>query len=247
MTGPATSGFPRGGAWNSDGVILFTGEGTILRRIPASGGEPATVTKLERGQTSNRFPQFLPDGRRFLFFAVGSPDAQGIYVGSLDEAGTRRLTASDSPGLYTPAGWLFYVRQETLVARRFDVARGELTGSPVVVADEVGFDGTFSKGAFSVSANGSIAYRAGSVRPWRLAWFDRAGKILGILGPPEGGVVDPELAPGGRQVAFRVNQGNQDVCLTDGSRTTRFTFDASEEDAVSSPITLIQNWKPPEP
>ena len=68
-----------GGAWNTDGAILFapTGSGP-LSRIAASGGEPAAFTKLDPPRlTNHRFPQFLPDGRHFLFYATGSLDGTG--------------------------------------------------------------------------------------------------------------------------------------------------------------------------
>src|SRR5207253_456935 len=71
-----------GGTWNADGVILFTpNSGSPLFRVAASGGLAVAVTKLDR-QSSHRFPFFLPDGRHFLFFAQGSPETAGIYLGS---------------------------------------------------------------------------------------------------------------------------------------------------------------------
>ena len=113
------------------------------------------VTKLDSPQqTGHSHPQFLPGGRQFLFYASGQADAQGIYLGSLDAPQTKRLTAADTAGLYAPPGWLLYIRQGTLVARRFDPLRGELTGDPVTVADPVGVNATRFVGAFSVSAAG---------------------------------------------------------------------------------------------
>ncbi|MGH9392420.1 MAG: protein kinase domain-containing protein, partial [Vicinamibacteria bacterium] len=64
-----------GAAWSPDGVILFGGpEG--ISRISASGGEPSLVTRADqsRGEARHFFPQFLPDGRRFLFLAMSSKE-----------------------------------------------------------------------------------------------------------------------------------------------------------------------------
>jgi serine/threonine-protein kinase len=62
----------RGGTWNRDGLIVFASAFNAgLMRVEASGGTPSTVTRLTGGQSSHRWPQFLPDGRRFLFFAIG--------------------------------------------------------------------------------------------------------------------------------------------------------------------------------
>jgi eukaryotic-like serine/threonine-protein kinase len=220
----------RGGSWNAEGIILFSsGTAGPLFRISASGGEAAPVTKLDK-QTSHRFPQFLPGGREFLFFALGPPEIQGIYLGSLDSADNRRLTAADTAGAYLAPGWLLWMQAGTLRAQRLDVARRERTGDPVTLADPVAFDANLYLGGFSVSAAGLVAYRSGgsSVRR-QLVWFDRAGKSLGTLGAPdENSLSYPRIAPDGRRVAvYRTVQGNSDVWLLDSARTTRFTFDAA--------------------
>jgi hypothetical protein len=60
----------RGGAWNSDGTILFTPDAnrSPVLRIPATGGPVSTVTRLEptTKETNHRFPYFLPNGHHFL-------------------------------------------------------------------------------------------------------------------------------------------------------------------------------------
>jgi Tol biopolymer transport system component len=229
-----------GGTWGSDGVILFGRSGTItgpenqlapLLRIPAAGGEAVAVTKLDtRRQTGHLFPQFLPGGRQFIFYVTGQPDAQGIYLGSLDTAEIRRLTAADTAGRYVQ-GWLFYIRQGALVARRLDTARGELMGDPVTVADSVAVDARTLAGAFSVSAAGLIAYRASGGIRRQLAWFDRTGKALGTVGPPdENTLLNPALAPDGRRIVIeRTVQSNRDLWVLDGDHMTRLTFDPSND------------------
>ena len=37
----------------------------------------------------------LPGGRQFLFYAQGTPETVGIYLGSVDSGETRRLTPAD--------------------------------------------------------------------------------------------------------------------------------------------------------
>ena len=59
----------RGGAWNRDGIILYNeaAAGPIVR-VPDKGGQSVAVTRLQPPQQGgHRFPQFLPDGRHFLF------------------------------------------------------------------------------------------------------------------------------------------------------------------------------------
>ena len=248
---PASAG--RGGTWSADGVILFAaGTAGPLLRVPAGGGDVVPVTTLGADQRSHQFPQFLPGGRQFLFYATGSTETAGIYLGALDAAPVTRVTAADTAGAYLPTGpgsteafreggtrraeasseggWLLFGRQGTLVALRFDTARGALSGDPVTVADALAIDATSNVGALSVSATGLVTYRAGGASRRQLTWFDRAGQALGTLGSPDATQVDPALSPDGRLVAVeRVAQGNTDLWLIDATRTTRFTFDPAQD------------------
>jgi len=245
----------RGGAWNATGTILFTPTpNSPLSRIAASGGEPVAVTRLDPPQqTSHRFPQFLPDGRHFLFYAQGSPNASGIYLGSLDGGEPKRLTAADTAGAYLQPDRLIFVRQGALTVRRLDVARGELTGDPLTMASPVGSTNV-NLGGFSVSADGRVAYRAGGNEPTQLTWFDRTGKVLGVAGAPEVDLSLPELSPDGRQVAFeRSLQRNLNIWGMDlvHGRLTRLTFDAADRSPVWSPdgtrIAFSSSRKGPQP
>jgi len=221
----------RGGAWNPDGTILFAAsQAGPLSRVSTRAGEPGVVTRTVQGQLSHRFPQFLLDGRHFIFFVQGSAATQGIYWGSLDGGEPRRLVASDTAGAWAPPDRLLFVRQGALVATPFDTETGEIKGEPITVADAVGVDAGIYHGGFSVSADGRVAYRAGGSERRQLTWFERDGKLVGTAGAPdETGLFYPELSPDGRRVAVTrtVLQNNADVWLIDLARggTTRFTFD----------------------
>jgi serine/threonine protein kinase len=225
-----------GGAWNADGVILFQQTlGGPLFRVSASGGEIAAVTKLER-QSGHLFPTFLPDGRRFLFDAAG--EEAGLYLGSLDNQETKRLTAPARGSAYLPSGWVLWRQGPALVAQRIDLEREELVGDRVIVADPVALDGTTTGRGFSASDTGLLAYRAGGTTRRQLQWVDRSGKDVGVVAAPEdAGLGWPRLSPDGQRVAVNRNvQGNTDVWLFEGERTRRFTFEASSEaNAVWSP------------
>jgi Tol biopolymer transport system component len=251
----APAPFARGGTWNADGVIVFAPSFTgPLVRVPASGGAPVAVTTLDR-QQGHRVPAFLSDGRHFLFYALGMPDTTGIYLGTLDAPDTHRLTAADTAGVFLPAGrragpgsanarpasdggWLLWVRVGTLVAQRLDLAQATLTGDPVTLADPVIVDGAGNVAAVSASASGLVAYRTGASSRRQLTWVDRAGTVLGTLGAPdENDLRNPSVSPDGhRAVVSRSVQGNTDLWLLDGTRTSRFTFDAAQD---QSPI-----WSP---
>jgi hypothetical protein len=149
----------RNGAWNADGVILFTATSNNLSRVSASGGEPVAVTHLDPPrQTQHRHPQFLPDGRHFLYHAIGTPEAAGIYVSSLDGGEPKRLAPADSAAIYLPPGMIVFVRGTSLMVQHLDLKRLELTGDPVKVADQLAVDAV-NWGGISAS-EGRLAYRA---------------------------------------------------------------------------------------
>lgn len=220
-----------GGSWGADNTLLVAATlVTPLMRLSASGGAATAFTTLEPGQTSHRFPYFLPDGRRFLFFAPGSPETAAIYLGHLDGTASVRLTTADSGGAFHPDGWLLWTRAGTLTAQRLDLAQGVLTGEPIALADGV-------VGRASVTSTGLIAYRTGSATGQQLTWVDRAGTVLGTLGEPDVTMYRPRLSPDGRRVAVsRSVQGNTDIWLLDGARSSRFTFDPAAD--------LYHLWSP---
>jgi Tol biopolymer transport system component len=229
----------RGGTWNADGTILFNASLGPLSRVTASGGDAVAFTQLDPRLLFHIFPQFLPDGRHFLFFASGTPETSGLYLGSIDATKLKRLVAADTNGAYLPSGMTVFIRGTSLIAQHLDLKRGELTGDPIRLADPVSSSG-LGFGAFSVSADGRIAYRGGGLGLRQLNWYDRAGKVVGKTGESDSGTpAYPELSPDGRTLALqRFTQSNNDVWLMDLIRggMTRFTFDSAVE---SAPI-----WSP---
>jgi serine/threonine protein kinase/Tol biopolymer transport system component len=219
----------QGGTWNADGVIVFAPTmNTPLMRVSATGGAAAAVTTLGPQQTGHFAPHFLPDGRRFLFNTLGAPDTEGIYLGRLDGGAPTRLTPADGAGAFLPTGWLLWVRADTLVAQRLDVEKAALTGEPVTLADGVATDG--KRSAVSVAATGLVAYRTGTSSQRHLTWVDRSGAAQGTVGDADDSLSSPRVSPDGRRVAVtRQVQGNTDLWFLDGARTSRFTFDAAED------------------
>ena len=225
---------PRGGSWNRDGIILFAP--TVLDplwRISEAGGAPIPVTTIRGGgESGHLFPQFLPDGHRFLFYVRGNRDDQGIYLGSLGSEKVTRLTQAETAGAYAAPGWLLFVRNGALVARRFDSSSAQLSGEPVTVADVVGFEPVMHAGAFS-AARGVVLYRpsGGGIEKRQLTWFDRSGNAVGTLGPADDSLLEwPALSPDGHRVAVsRLKDSNRDVWIFDGIRQSRLTIDPSSD------------------
>ena len=227
----------RGAAWNRDGVIIF-GQGPFnpLYQVSAAGGQPVPVTALDqsRFETSHRWPYFLPDGRRFLYFVrSGHADSGGIYVGSLDAKAPKRLLATTLNAAYAPPGFLLFLRKEMLMAQRFDADKLELTGEPLPVAERVAYNPALNRGAFSVSENGVLAFGIGSSGSNQPVWFDRGGKPIGSLGAA-GLYFTLGLSPDGTRAAVDLvdhQTGTSDIWLFDLSRgiPSRFTTDPESD------------------
>jgi Tol biopolymer transport system component len=234
-----------GGAWNREGVIVFSRSATEgLYRIPAAGGTPEALTTLDqsRNEYIHAWPHFLPDGRHFLYVAGTSPrEKSAIFIGSLDSKPPRLLLGVESSAAYAPPGYLLYAREGTLVAQPFDADRLELTGEAVPVVRQIGFTQGNARAHFSVSETGTLLYRSDTAAAdTQLVWFDRAGKQLDTVGAA-GHYSDIRLSPDGKRVAFQrldPEQGASDIWLIELARgtTSRLTFDpANDGDAVWSP------------
>jgi serine/threonine protein kinase len=230
----ATIGF--GGTWIGDTILFSAGIGPILR-VPAGGGTPEPVNETEKPSAGGgyRLPQFLPDGRHFFFMAprVGprAPE-RAVHIGELGQVGSQQLLLADSGAIYG-SDHLFFVRQGTLYAQRFDTARLRLRGAPIVVANQVFVDGVFLP-AVSVSPTGTIVYRSNSAATRRqFVWFDRQGKVLERVGEPDNSSIqNPAMSPDGSTVAFsRMIDYNTDIWLLDvkHGRLSRFTSDAAPD------------------
>ena len=129
-----------GGTWSHRGDILFTlvPDGPIYR-VSEAGGESTLVPGFAPDQPGHVFPQFLPDGRRYLYF-VARGNARGVYVGTLDGPERRHLFDADAAAVFVPPAQLLFVRAGTLYAQRANPATLQLEGEPVRVADGLAID-----------------------------------------------------------------------------------------------------------
>ena len=228
---------PRGadGSWGTRGVILFDGTAAdSVQSVPASGGIPTGATRIDRaaGETYTAWPQFLPDGRHFIYIAYGSgATGRRLRVGSIDSKKTESLGEAASRVEFA-AGHLLQVRDGVLLAQKFDPGSRKMVGDPFPVAQNVE-TGPTGSARFSASSEGTLVYRssreAGGGQ--RLVWVDRAGKEIGSVGAP-GTYGSPALSPDGSQLAvfIRPPGGSASIWTFDLSRNlgSRFTFGDNE-------------------
>jgi Tol biopolymer transport system component len=240
-----------GGSWSKNDVILFAPSPVAgLFRVAASGGSatPVTAPDPALGEIRHRFPWFLPDGHHFLYLGWSlDPEKTAVYVADIDSKSDsqmrRRVLAADSNAVYTPPGYLLFLREGTLMAQPFDAGKAQTTGDPVPIAEHVDSNsgGVISQGQFSASQNGVLAYTSGGAGTnVQLTWFDRSGKVLGTVGTP--GILHwPAISPDGTTVAvdrMDPQTGIYDLWLHDLARgtTSRFTFNSrTNEYPVWSP------------
>jgi eukaryotic-like serine/threonine-protein kinase len=175
----------RGGAWNRDGVIVFSpGSLTPLMRVSAVGGTPVAATTLTT--RSHRFPWFLPDGRHFLFEdqLVQGIGAVNIRIGSLDSKDVKLVGSATSNAIYA-AGHLLFLREDTLMAQPFDPAKLATTVDAIPVANPVQrILGGGVVGLFSASGEGLLVYLTGDAAgtQQQLTWYGRDAKKAGTVG-----------------------------------------------------------------
>ncbi len=224
----ASAPVPRGGTWNRDNVILFSGQPqTPPLTVPAAGGQATPVPVTEGVVGFRMFPWFLPDGRHYLYLHQRPGRERVIVVASLDSEETKELGLSPWPAVYA-TGHLLMRREAAVVAQPFDPRTLELSGAPIPVAENVGFNAFTYQALFSVSDNGVLVYQA-SKPSSELVWFDRQGKRLGTA-VAAGDYNSLCLTPDEKRVVYDRSDavsGNVDLWAVDvaGADPTRLTFD----------------------
>jgi eukaryotic-like serine/threonine-protein kinase len=194
-----------GGTWNRDGVILFgAGPGDGLFRVSAEGGTavPETTLDAARKEVGHRWPQFLPDGRRYLLYVRSYvPGAGGVYVGVLGSPDRRMLLETATNAVFVMPDKLLFNQSGTLTAQTLDVDAGRLVGSPQSLPDQITTLTGPGQLPLSASVTGRVAYWYGD-RVWSaLSWFDRSGGQL-TLGLPDGLTDSPEISSDGTRLLF---------------------------------------------
>jgi Tol biopolymer transport system component/predicted Ser/Thr protein kinase len=220
------------GTWSRDGIILFTAniKSEVINRVSESGGAAMPVTTLDssRSEIAHLWPQFLPDGKHFLYLSFGTaPGGSAIYAASLDSKESKLILKNTIDGIYSSAGYLLFTRQGTLMAQPFDTARLQLTGEAVPIAEAVQSVGITGRAAFTVSDNGELAYRGGGgAVPLTLAWVNRNGTEQRIAAPGHNYVL-PRLSPDGQRLAVGIEEAEAQIWIYDLARDalTRLTFE----------------------
>ena len=181
----------RGASWGPSGTIVFNLTDTdVLYEVSAEGGEPRQLTELAEGESSHRWPQFLPDGSAVLFTIAVSSDPEDSQIAALriDSGEKKILVRGGTFGRYAATGptrgHLVYHRNEAILAVEFDPATLDATGMPAVVQEGVlgsPPDTLTGVAQFTFSNAGTLAFVApeqggGAAEAYRIGvvpgWFE---------------------------------------------------------------------------
>jgi eukaryotic-like serine/threonine-protein kinase len=234
---------PGGASWGSQGIIGFapTQIGP-LQEVPDAGGAPQSLTRFEKGDTTHRWPEFLPGGKALLFAAAPNSinfggaqiAAQPVGVGE-----RRNLIQGGMNPRYALSGHLVYTQGGSLMAVPFDPQRLAVTGTAVPVVEDVMQSPVSGAAQYTMSATGSLAYIPGGVQSaqFRLEWVNRNGAEQPLAVPARSYML-PRLSPDGRRVAVAITEQETHIWLYDFAREawTRLTFEGN--------VNSVPVWTP---
>ena len=223
-----------GVSWGSQGTIAFSvATSTFLQQVSEAGGEPQPLTRLEPGEVSHRWPEFLPGGKAVMFAASTSSFSWSnsrIAVQSIRTGGRQNLLQGGTQPHYASSGHLIYAQGSTLMAMPFDAQSLAVTGAGTPVVENVLHAPATGAAQYSVSTTGSLVYIPGGVQAnqRRLVWVYRNGAEQPVAAPARG-YLFPRISPDGRRVAIGITEHDTQIWLYDLSRETltRFTFEGS--------------------
>jgi eukaryotic-like serine/threonine-protein kinase len=220
-----------GGSWNRNGDIVYapTPQGPLWY-VAAAGGTPTAITRLGAGDLGHVRPQFLPDGRHFLYLVRAAAPRRGIYVSSVDSPEPKWIVAARERALYAAPGYLLFLREGRLFGQPFDAQRLQLSGDAVPLVDSVAFISTEGRASYDVADNGTLVYRvSGVLATTQPLWVDRSGRVIGPVSDPAD-YQTTRLSPDGSRLAVElhdVRSGTGDLWIIDlaTGQKSRFTFD----------------------
>jgi eukaryotic-like serine/threonine-protein kinase len=239
-----------GGSWSSQGVIVLATL-DVIRRVPDGGGTPEPVPglTLSDGAIGQIWPEFLPDGKHFLYlewrFAGYRSGENCVWIGSLDGMKPRRLPLAATNVQYA-SGYLLFSRNGDLYAQTFDLSRLELKGNPLLVAKNIQYDTFADDAAFSASSDGILVYApSGTGVNSALAWMDRDGNTLGTLGDA-GQYIKQSISPDGKRVAVGVkpSDSREKIWIYDIDRGTRIPLVTRETGPSRDGPIWGPRWSP---
>jgi len=223
--------------WGADGTIAFESSQSIYV-IPAEGGTPRRLPGAH-----GTSPRLLPDGRGILYVDPRTRSTLMYFDLAADTAVA--VLEESSEGQYVASGHIVYAHSTGgLFAVRFDPRNRAVEGAPVPLVSDFRPNGVV--GAFAITSNGMLVYRAG---------IDAQSKVLLSRGttvakstrtqfdtlPLEPSVLSyARFSPDGRSIALTIGSArgtNRHTAIYDTQlgTLTRFTLEGGGHSPVWSP------------
>src|SRR4030095_2174971 len=159
-----TRGDVVGASWGRDDTILVGGVYSGILRVSAKGGKAETVVEPAPG-VLYAHPQFLPDGRAFLYTRErpGVSADNELVIRTFANGDETVVARGGFSYRYLDSGYIIYTTGKTgqainLMAVAFDINSRKVIGSPVTVVSNVQTSNTRDTAQFSVSDTGTLAY-----------------------------------------------------------------------------------------
>ena len=231
----------RGGSWNLNGTIVFAPSPKVgIYEVSSAGGTPKEIIRPDTSYSfqSLRLPFFLPDGNHFLYSSVNSYSSStptdAIFVSSLSNPKPKKLITVSSNCQYAD-GYLFFVRNSTLLAQKFDIDDLRLVGEANSVAENVQYFDIRISGSFAISQNGRLIYMNQILNDQNTVLLNRTGDIIKNLfnQRPYG---HAQFSPDGKKIAYDIfdaNGNNSSIWTYELDRNvpSRLTFNKGNDEA----------------
>ena len=196
--------FAGGASWAPGGVILYSAGGPLYT-VNVAGGPCKQLTRLDQPREFRHvWPQFLADGRRFIYFAATADITKNAtYLSSLDGGHGDLVLTNRTRAAFAPPNNLLFVRNGILFAQKWNFERNRARDEAVPLAENVNAF-TIGLSAFSVSQNGVLVYRSGANLERQLVCYGRDGKRIRDIGG-SGAYLQFALSPDERTAALTVS------------------------------------------
>jgi hypothetical protein len=167
------------GAWSKSGDILIGEVADGLFRVRETGGGLERVTRLAAEETRHILPQFLPDGKHYLYVAAtAKPGGHILYAGALGTEVRTAIMPIASQAVYAD-GHLLFVQEGRILAQAFDPVTLRRSGTPSEIGGPVqtmaALASAIQIGAFS-AASRTLAFAAPPARSGRITVIRNWGR-----------------------------------------------------------------------
>jgi serine/threonine-protein kinase len=238
---------PLGGAWTTNGQIVYAGAARGLRVIPEIGGEPSTLTtpNQQAGEVRHAHPSMVPGARFLLFTVVTSPELVQGRIALLNLNARSRppvvLVANAISAIAPAPDTLVFATGSELQVVGLDLERGRIVGVPQTALAKLAAVNGAPQFAATTDGTG-IALTADAMPPPTLLWSETDNLTKGnASGSPEEAVPLNDLrsvvpSPDGRRVAgfSREDAATADLWIGDllSGTATRMTHEEVASAAV---------------